>query len=96
MDDLPGNLKEFIVALKERYYSPSLVVNEFQKTDMSQNDCLLQIRVSLVTEVSPPLFGEEFCFFPRHLKMQHGVGWEILTTSSKVVKPPTTRLMILS
>lgn len=96
MDDLPGNLKEFIVALKERYYSPSLVVNEFQKTDMSQNDCLLQIRVSLVTEVSPPLFGEEFCFFPCHLKMQHGVGWEILTTSSKVVKPPTTRLMILS
>lgn len=47
-------------------------------------------------EVSPPVFGEDFLFFPCHLKVQHRVGWEILTTSSKVVKPPTTRLMILS
>lgn len=49
-----------------------------------------------VSDVAPPVLGRDSGFSAHHLREAQNAGWGILTTSSKDVKPPTTRLMTLS
>lgn len=83
--------------LEERY-SPSPVVKELQKTDAPQSDYPgPKLQPLRSVKFCHPFWGGTpiFTLSPKG-GTKRGTGWEILTTRSKDVKPPTTRLMTLS